>query len=200
MAEAVSVLKAGGLVAYPTDTVYGLGANAFDEVAVARVFAAKKRPSQLALPLLLVEAEDMVKVARDIPERAWRLAAHFFPGGLTLVLWRSARVPVVVSGGSDTVAVRVPNHPVPRALARGLGAPITGTSANITGQPSPATASEVAKQLGDQVDIIIEGPCPGGVESTVLDLTPVVPRILRQGAVAKEALEEVLGLDLSLAG
>ncbi len=194
--QAVDILKRGGIVAFPTDTVYGLGASALDEEAVARVYEAKGRPRHLALPLLLADISQIAAVARPVPEIAWRLAERFLPGGLTLVLHKASSVSTVVSGGGEKIAVRVPNHPVPIALIEGLGVPITGTSANLTGSPSPATAEEVRQQMGDRVDLVIDGGrCPGGMDSTVLDLTGETPRILREGAISRGEIERVCQLE-----
>ena len=194
--QAIEILKRGGIVAFPTDTVYGLGANALDEEAVLRVYEAKKRPRHLALPLLLADISQIAAVARPVPEIAWRLAQRFLPGGLTLVLHKASSVSTVVSGGGEKIALRVPNHPVPLALIEGLGAPITGTSANLTGSPSPDTAEEVRQQMGDRVNLVIDGGrCPGGMDSTVLDLTGETPRILREGAISREEIERVCQLE-----
>jgi L-threonylcarbamoyladenylate synthase len=191
--SATQILRKGGIVAFPTDTVYGLGGHAFLESAAARIFQAKRRPPHLPLPLLLADISDISLVAERVSPIAQFLAERFWPGGLTLVLPKAPRVPASVSGGTSTIAVRVPGHPVPRALARGLGAPLIGTSANLSGQPSPVTAQQVEEQLGDSVDLIIDGgPCPGGVESTVLDLTGDEPMILREGAVSRHELERAI--------
>ena len=190
--QAIAILKKGGLVAFPTDTVYGLGANCLDEAAIAKIYEAKKRPRHLALPLLLSHVSQMESVAQFVPDIAWRLAEHFLPGGLTLVLYKAPWLPSVLTGGGDKIAVRVPNHPVPIALIQGLGASLTGTSANITGSPSLLTAEEVHQQMGVRVDLVINGgKCPGGTESTVLDLTGRVPRILRQGLITQEEIERI---------
>lgn len=186
--QAINVLKRGGIVAFPTDTVYGLGASALDDDAVARVYEAKRRPRHLALPLLLSHISQIESVAQFVPEIAWRLAERFFPGALTLVLYKAPEVSSVVTGGGNKVALRVPNHPVPIALIQGLGTPITGTSANITEGPSLLTAEEVRRQMGDRVDFIIDGDCPGGMDSTVLDVTGVMPRILREGAISRDEI------------
>jgi L-threonylcarbamoyladenylate synthase len=191
---AVSILKKGGIVAFPTDTVYGLGADPLNEQAVDRIYKVKKRPHNLSLPLLLVDKSDLVKVASVVPEIAWQLAERFLPGGLTLVLRKSPWVPGSVTAGGDTVAVRIPDHPVPIALIRGLGTPIVGTSANLSGRPSPVTAEEVRQQLGDEVDLIIDGGrCPGGTESTVLDLSSKVPALIRAGAIPRAELAKLCG-------
>jgi len=195
--RAVEVLRRGGVVAFPTDTVYGLGTSAIIESALKRIYQVKRRPFNLALPLLLADVSDIEKVASMVPQVAWRLAGCFLPGGLTLVLPKAAWVSSVITAGGDTVAVRVPGHPVPRALARGLGVPIVGTSANITGQPSPLTAEEVRRQLGSEVDFIIVGECPGGVESTVVDVTTDPPMLLREGAISQQEIEAVCGLKLA---
>jgi L-threonylcarbamoyladenylate synthase len=182
--QAIETLKNGGIVAFPTDTVYGLGANASSHDAIVRIYEAKRRPRRLALPLLLADVSQIPSLARDIPEIAWLLAKHFLPGSLTLVLYKSPSVSSLITGGSEKIAVRVPDHPIPIALLDGLDAPITGTSANLTGRPSPLTTQEVHNQLGDRVDLIIDGECPGGVVSTVIDITTDPNRILRVGAIS----------------
>jgi L-threonylcarbamoyladenylate synthase len=191
--QAIDILKKGGIVAFPTDTVYGLGANASSPDAILRIYQAKRRPRRLALPLLLADASQIPSVARDMPEIAWLLAKHFLPGGLTLVLYKSSSVSSLITGGSDKIAVRVPAHPIPIALLEGLDGPITGTSANLTGRPSPMTSREVYDQLGDSVDLIIDGECPGGVVSTVVDITTNPIRILREGAISSEKISRVCG-------
>jgi L-threonylcarbamoyladenylate synthase len=192
--QGISILRKGGLVAYPTDTVYGLGAAMNHPQAVQRIFLAKGRPSNLPLPLLLADVAQIADVADSVPPSAQCFLRNFFPGGLTLVLPKSRAVPSLVTGGGDTVAVRVPDHPVPVALIKGLGVPIVGTSANRSGQPSVMTAAEVAQQLGNRVDLIIDGGrCPGGKESTIVDVTGEIPVILREGAISREELERVCG-------
>lgn len=191
---AIAILKKGGIVAYPTDTVYGLGANPLNAEAVAKIYEVKKRPANLPLPLLLAEKSDLPRVASVVPEIAWQLAERFLPGGLTLILSKSPWVPGVVTAGGDTVAVRIPDHPVTIALIRGLGTPIVGTSANLSGRPSPVTAEEVRQQLGNEVDFIIDGGrCPGGTESTVLDISGKVPVIIREGAIPSAELAKLCG-------
>ncbi len=193
IAAAVRLLRAGGVVAVPTDTLYGLAASAFHVRGVERVYRIKGRSAAMALPLLLADPDDVALCAADVSRVALILAERFWPGPLTLVLRRSAVIPDAVTGGADTVALRVPDHPVPRALARGLGAPITGTSANRTGGPAPTTAGAVAAVLGDDVDQIIDaGECPGGVASTVLDLTGPTPVLVRAGAVPLGQVERVI--------
>ena len=187
----IAVLKKGGLAAFPTDTVYGLGAVANIPEAVARIYRVKGRPPGMALPLLLGDIAQLDEIARVVPPAARQLACRFLPGALTLVLLKSAAVSEAVTAGGKTIAVRVPDHPVPLALARGVGAPIVGTSANRSGRPSTLTADDVRAQLGDEVDLVIEGDCYGGRESTVVDLTGGVPVILREGAIPAEELRQV---------
>ena len=193
IAQAAQVLTAGGLVAFPTDTVYGAGAHAFDAGAVERLYAAKERPRDKAIPVLLASAADLPLVARKIPPIARRLAGAFWPGALTLILPRRSTLPAILTASGDSVAVRVPDHPAARALIAALGAPLAASSANLSGRPSPVTAEEVAAQLGGRVDLILDGgTCPGGVPSTVLDLTRDPPCALRAGPVTKEALRHIL--------
>ncbi len=190
----VVVLKRGGVVAFPTDTVYGLGACANLVAAVGQVYAVKQRPRDMALPLLLAHTSQISEVAHPVPEVAWLLARHFWPGALTLVLYRSSLVPDIVTAGGTTVAVRVPAHPVPVALVEGVGVPIVGTSANLSGQTSPLTADDVRAQLGDKIDFVIDGGrCPGGRESTVVDVTGERPVVLRAGAIPAGELQRVCG-------
>lgn len=190
----ISILRQGGLVAYPTDTVYGLGASASLPQAVERIYAVKKRPRNMPLPLLLADVSQITEVAESVPPIAWLLIDRFLPGALTLVLCKSSSVPDIITGGGTTVAVRVPAHPVPVALIGGLGVPIVGTSANLSGKPSPLTAEEVYSQLGDKVDLVIDGGrCPGGKESTVVDVTDKIPVVLREGAISREELKQVCG-------
>ena len=190
---AAEILRRGGMAAYPTDTVYGLGARADDAAAVRRVFELKSRPLDQALPLLIGDRSPLEMVVRTVSPLANILIRRFWPGALTLVLPKGAALPDAVTGGGDTVAVRLPGHPVPRALAAALGVPVVGTSANLSGMPSALTADEVRAQLGDRVEIIIDGGrVTGGIESTVLDLTGTVPRILREGAVSRLELAEIV--------
>jgi L-threonylcarbamoyladenylate synthase len=159
---------------------------------VERVYRVKKRPSSKALPLLLADKSQIGEVAQPVSRVAWLLAEKFLPGALTIVLPKSKSVPDIVTGKNKTVAVRVPAHPIPIALAQGLGTPITGTSANLSGKPSALTADDVRAQLGNTVDLIIDGGrCPGGKESTIVDLTGETPVILREGAISREELKQV---------
>ena len=192
MAEAVRILSAGGLVAFPTDTVYGVGAHALQPQAVEKIYAAKIRARDKAIPLLLAAPDDLSLVAESIPPVVHPLAERFWPGGLTLVLRKRAIVSDAVSLG-PTVAVRVPDHAVTQTLIAALGAPLAATSANLAGNPSPATAQEVVRELSGRIELILDGgPCPGGVPSTVLDLTTDPPTVLRSGAITEKDLRDVL--------
>lgn len=185
---AVAALRAGQAVAFPTDTVYGVGAHAFIEAAVASLYAIKERSPEKAIPLLIAGPDDMVRVAAGVPARAWEWARRFWPGALTLVLPKAAHIPEIVSAGPG-VAVRVPDHPATRALIRRLGDPLATTSANLSGRPSPITAADVLEQLDGRLPLVLDGgACAGGVPSTVVDLTGAEPRILRQGAITAAEL------------
>ncbi len=193
--EAAAVLRAGGLVAFPTETVYGLGADATDDRAVAAIFEAKGRPR---LNPLIVHFHDCGTATAEVvfDDRARALAARFWPGPLTLVLPRSVtcRISLLCSAGLDTLAVRVPDHPVGHALLAAVGRPLAAPSANPSGALSPTTAAHVTQGFGDQVPLILDGgPCPVGLESTVLDLSGRDPVLLRPGGVAAEALEAIVG-------
>ena len=190
----ISILRQGGLVAYPTDTVYGLGACANLPQAVERIYKVKERPRNMPLPLLLADVSQITRVAELVPPVAWLLIHSFLPGALTIVLPKSNSVPDIITAGGTTIAVRIPAHPVPVALIEGLGTPIVGTSANLSGMPSPLTADEVYSQLGDKIDWIIDGGrCPGGRESTIVDVTGEVPVVLREGAISRAELEQACG-------
>ncbi|MGF1464727.1 MAG: L-threonylcarbamoyladenylate synthase [Sandaracinaceae bacterium] len=198
--RAVEVLRAGGLVAFPTETVYGLGAAARLPAAVRRVFQAKGRPAGHPLIVHLASANWIGGWARDVPADARRLAEALWPGPLTLVLRRRPDVPRVIVGDEATVALRVPDHPVALALLEGLGDGIAAPSANRFGGVSPTTAAHVALDLGDRVDLILDGgPCRVGVESTILDLSTGQPRLLRPGGVPTEAIAELLGATVEVA-
>jgi L-threonylcarbamoyladenylate synthase len=182
--EAARVLGRGGLVAFPTETFYGLGAAALDRRAVRRVFEVKGRPASMPL-LVLVDSEAMVgRVALEIPARARELITRHWPGALTLVLRASAGLPAELTAGTGTVGVRLPAHATARALVRALGAPVTAPSANPTGAEPPTTAAAVLGHFGDALDLVLDGgPTPGGAPSTVVDVTVDPPRVIRQGAV-----------------
>jgi len=184
---ALEVLQKGGLIAFPTDTVYGVGALAFDGKAVESIYKAKDRPIEKAIPVLIADAADMEKVGMDIPEIAYQLAARFWPGPLTCIVPKQPTLPESVSA-TDTVGVRVPDHQVARALLRAAG-PMAVTSANISGQPSPSTAQEVLAQLGGRIDMIIDGgTIPGRIPSTLVDCTGKELKILREGPISMEEI------------
>ncbi|MFH8336380.1 L-threonylcarbamoyladenylate synthase [Streptomyces sp. AM6-12] len=197
--KAAGVLRGGGLVALPTETVYGLGANAEDSAAVSRIFQVKGRPPSHPLIVHIGSADLLGDWVEDVPTTARLLAEHFWPGPLTLVLRRGPRVPLVATGGLETVAVRVPDHPVARALLAAFGGGVTAPSANRFGSVSPTTADHVRTELGDAVDFVLDGgPCEVGVESTIVDVTGGIPSILRPGGVTREDLEAVLGHSLDV--
>ncbi len=192
--RAAEVLRAGGLVAFPTETVYGLGADAQDPAAIGRIYQAKGRPPTHPLIVHLASAAQLAEWVAEVPETARVLASRFWPGPLTLVLRRSPRVPLEATGGLETVAVRVPDHPVALALLAAFGGGITAPSANRFGSVSPTTAEHVRAELGDAVDFVVDGgPCQVGVESTIVDVTGETPSILRPGGVTREDLEAALG-------
>jgi L-threonylcarbamoyladenylate synthase len=188
--EAVDQLQRGRVVAFPTDTLYGLGVDVFNELALRRLFAIKGRPADLALPVLVGDHEQAEMVAGGLTELAEELARRFWPGPLTLVVPKAARLSSLVTGGRNTVAIRMPAHWIPLHLAALLGRPITGTSANYSGGPDLLTLEEIETQLGHLLDYIVRcGPAPQGIASTVVDVTTDAPKLLRQGAIP---FEEVL--------
>jgi len=185
---ALEILQRGGLVAFPTDTVYGVGALAFDGKAVESIYAAKDRPIEKAIPVLIGDADDMEKVGMNIPDVAYQLAARFWPGPLTCIVPKKPTLPESVSA-TDTVGVRVPDHEVARTILRAAG-PMAVTSANISGQPSPSTAQGVLAQLGGRIDLILDGGTTlGGVPSTLVDCTGEEIRVLRQGPISLEEIK-----------
>jgi L-threonylcarbamoyladenylate synthase len=190
---AVGRLRAGELVAFPTDTVYGVGAVCWNEEAVAKLYTAKLRSLDKAIPILVAAPADLALVADHLPLAGMKLAEAFWPGPLTLVVPKAAAVPAAVTSGGDTVAVRIPDLNLTRALIRAAGAPLATTSANLSGGPSPVTAEEVAEQLGGRVAMILDGGrCPGGAASTVIDVTGPAPRILRPGPITEADMLAVL--------
>ena len=194
LTSAVEVLRRGGIVAYPTDTLFGLGVDALNEAAVERIFEVKGRPQGMPLPLIIGESEQLEMVADTVTECAWKFASAFWPGGLTLVVPVGPNVPALVTARGWKVAVRLPDHPIPRELARQLGRPITGTSANRSGGPDPSTAESVQNQFHNTIDMILRGgSAPAGRSSTVLDITGNQPKVLRHGAVSVEQLERIYG-------
>lgn len=191
---AAELLRSGRLVAFPTETVYGLGAHALDPVAVARIFVAKGRPATNPLIVHVAEAAQVSALVADWPDHARRLAAAFWPGPLTIVVAKAATVPDVVTGGGTTVAVRCPAHPVAAQLLREVAIPLAAPSANRSGELSPTTAAHVAATLSGRIDLILDGgPCPGGLESTVVDATGPTVRLLRPGLVSAAQLEAIVG-------
>ena len=192
--EAARRLRAGQLVALPTETVYGLGANALDEVAVSRVFAAKNRPAFDPLILHQADTATILQYAREVPPVAHQLATACWPGPLTLVLPRRADIPELVTAGLDTVALRVPDHPLTLTVLRAVDFPVAAPSANPFGFVSPTTAGHVAAQLGERIDYILDGgPCRVGVESTIVAFTDQQVTVLRKGGTPVEQLEDILG-------
>ena len=190
LAEAVDLLRTGQVVAFPTDTVYGIGVHAFIAEAVALLYKVKERPPDKFIPLLVSDNGDLSGITESVPDLAWRLTERFWPGALTLVLPKAPSVPTIVSAGPG-VAVRAPDHAVARMLIRALGAPLATTSANLSGGSNPVTAADVLTQLGGRIPLILDGgPCPGGMPSTVLDLTQSPPRILREGGIPADMLEK----------
>jgi len=197
IARAVELLRAGGLVAFPTETVYGLGADASNPAAVARIFAAKGRPANHPLIVHLAAADALDEWAAEVPPLALVFAEACWPGPLTMILRRSARVPDAVTGGLETVGLRVPAHPMALELLRAFGGGIAAPSANPFGSVSPTTAQHVRDGLGDRVDLVLDGgPCDVGVESTIVDLTGDVPAILRPGGLPRERLEAIAGMPI----
>ncbi|NWF64964.1 MAG: threonylcarbamoyl-AMP synthase [Chloroflexi bacterium] len=192
--QAAAVIQRRGVVAFPTETVYGLGANALDEEAVAKIFHAKGRPSNDPLIVHMASVDEMNLVAANVPPVVKKLAAHFCPGPLTFVLPKLPHVPASVTAGLNTVAVRVPAHPIALALIRESGVPIAAPSANRFGHTSPTTAQHVLDDLNGRIDMILDGGAASvGVESTILDVTREPVMILRPGGVAHEAIERIIG-------
>ncbi len=190
--KAANIVKAGGVVAFPTDTVYGLGANPFIPEAVDRIYKIKQRLRHLPLPILLAGESQLDTIAASVPEIGRLLMKRFWPGGLTIVLYKATAFPGSGAAEEDTIAVRVPNHPITLALIKLASVPIIGTSANLSSQPNALTAEDVQCQFDGVVDLIIDGgKCPGGVESTVVDITGKAPVILRKGAVTEEEINKV---------
>ncbi len=191
--EAAAIIKAGGLVAIPTETVYGLGANALNPEAVKRIFEAKGRPQDNPLIIHVVDAQQTENYAKDIPAEYYELCRRFSPGPLTVILKKKDCIPMETSGGLDTVAVRIPSHPVARAIIAAAGVPVAAPSANLSGKPSPTSAQHCVDDLWGRVEAIVDsGDCSVGLESTVISLAEEVPVLLRPGAVTAEELREVL--------
>lgn len=192
--EAAQCLKRGGLVAFPTETVYGLGGNALEEEAAKKIYAAKGRPSDNPLIIHIAEVSALEELASQVPEVAIRLAERFWPGPLTMILPKSEKVPLGTTGGLDTVAIRMPDHPVALQLIRTSGLYLAAPSANTSGRPSPTLAEHVAEDLFGRIDMILDGGMVRvGLESTIVDLTEEIPVILRPGCITKVMLERVVG-------
>ena len=196
LARAGDILRAGGLVAYPTETVYGLAASAFGVDSVARVFEAKQRPFHQALPVQIADASEVETLARAVPAEAKRLIADFFPGPLTLVLWRLPSVPLTVTGGGNTIGLRMPDHPVALGILRAFGAPVVCPSANLTGRRAPMSARDVLDDLDGQIDLVLDGgETADRTPSTVLDLTMRPARLLREGKIGRAVLEAYVEIE-----
>lgn len=192
--EAAELLAGKGLVAFPTETVYGLGANALDEEAAKKIYAAKGRPSDNPLIAHVARIEDVDILVKEIPQAGRKLMEAFWPGPLTLIFPKSEHVPYGTTGGLDTVAVRMPSHPVAKRLIELAGVPVAAPSANLSGRPSPTTADHVMQDMNGRIDMIVDGGAVNiGVESTIVDVSGEVPMLLRPGAVTMEMLQEVLG-------
>jgi L-threonylcarbamoyladenylate synthase len=190
--KGVSTLLDGGVIAYPTDTVYGLGACSDNVQAVKRIYKVKNRSLDMPLPILLPGVSWIERVAGSISDRAFSLVNSFMPGAITLVVKKADFVSDIVSGGKETVAFRIPDHPVTIALIKGAGVPLIGTSANMTGNASALNAEDVRKQLGEKIDYILDGGrCPGGKESSIVDVTGDIPVLLREGAISKADIEKI---------
>ena len=191
---AAAILRDGGLLGIPTETVYGLGANGLNAVAVRHIFEAKGRPQDNPLILHIPEASWLERYCHDVPDAAYTLAEKFWPGPLTMILPRREIVPDAVTCGLDTVGVRCPNHPITLEIIRTAGVPVAAPSGNLSGRPSPTCAAHILEDMDGRIDAIMDGgPCGVGVESTIIDLTVTPPRLLRPGGLPVEALREVLG-------
>jgi len=200
IAEAADVLRRGGLVAFPTETVYGLGADASSPAAIARIYAAKGRPSDHPVIVHLAPGADLTRWAEDVPAAARTLAARFWPGPLTIILRRGPAIAAAVGGGGDTVGLRTPAHPIAQRLLAAFGGAVAAPSANRFGHVSPTTADHVAADLGDAIDYLLDGgACEVGVESTIVDLSGDAPALLRPGGIAREQLERALGVPVAQA-
>jgi L-threonylcarbamoyladenylate synthase len=192
--RAAEIIQKGGIVAFPTETVYGLGADAFNPLAVARIFEVKRRPSFDPLIVHVANPADVKKLVKEIPSNAKKLIERFWPGPLTVVLLKEEDIPDIVTAGLPTLAIRMPSHPMALSLIRESNTPIAAPSANLFGYLSPTTAEHVREQLGDQVDLILDGgPCSVGVESTIVSFLEERPKLLRPGGVSLEEIESIIG-------
>ena len=191
--QAVQVLRGGGLIGFPTETVYGLAANVENENAIRRIFVVKNRPTNHPLIVHIADATELDDWAIDIPPAAYELASHLWPGPLTMLLRRNKRISTVATGGRDTVAIRIPDHNVALRLLHEFNGALAAPSANRFGKVSPTTAQHVLADLGSDVDLIVDGgPCAVGIESTIIDMTTTTPQILRPGGIAIERIESIL--------
>ncbi len=192
--QAAEIIKKGGIVAFPTETVYGLGADTYNPLAVVRIFEVKRRPSFDPLIVHIAHPAHLMKLVKEIPSSAKKLTEKLWPGPLTVVLLKEEDVPEIVTAGLPSIAVRMPDHPMALSLIKESNCPIAAPSANPFGYLSPTTADHVREQLGDQVDLILDGgPCPVGVESTIVSFLDGKPRLLRPGGVSLEEIESVIG-------
>ena len=192
--RAGGIIKTGGLVAFPTETVYGLGGDALSSASSKKIYEAKGRPSDNPLIVHIADIEDMYRIAVDVPPVAITLAEKYWPGPLTMIMKKSPEVPKETTGGLDTVAVRFPSHPVARAFIKASGGFIAAPSANVSGRPSPTTGEHVLEDMNGRIDMIIDaGPCEIGLESTIIDLTTDIPMMLRPGYVNSEMLQSIIG-------
>jgi L-threonylcarbamoyladenylate synthase len=198
MTGAADIIKNCGLVAVPTETVYGLAANGLDEKAVLKIYDVKNRPETKPINLLVCGMTDVEKFCREIPDAAFLLAEKFWPGPLTMILKKSESVPEIVTAGGDTVGVRCPDHTKTLELIRLAGVPLAAPSANLSGEPSPKNVDDVLKVFDKKIDAAVDGGlCTVGTESTIVDMTSWPPAILRQGGLPRQRLEETLGINLA---
>ena len=194
MNRAGEILKRGGLVAFPTETVYGLGGNALDAKSSEKIYRAKGRPSDNPLIVHIADMEHLFPIVEQVPQKAVRLAEKFWPGPLTMIFKKTDMVPFETTGGLESVAVRMPDHPTALALIRAAGGYVAAPSANRSGRPSPTTAEHVAEDLGENIDLILDGGMVGiGIESTIVDFTEQIPTVLRPGYISLEMLQECIG-------
>ncbi len=196
LAHAGKILRRGGLVAYPTETVYGLAASAFTGGSIARVFEAKGRPFGQPLPVQIADAGEVETLARVVPDAARKLLTDFFPGPLTLIFWRQPAVSLTITGGSDTVGLRMPDHPIALGVLRAFGAPVVCPSANTTGRRAAMSAQDVLEDLNGRIDLILDGgPTEDRTPSTVLDVTTTPARIVREGKISRAELAVYLAVE-----
>lgn len=196
--NSVELLREGELVAFPTETVYGLGADANNPLAIQKVFQAKGRPADHPVIVHIADPQQLNNWARDIPEAAWILARHFWPGPLTFILYKQPHVSPLITGGQETIGIRIPNHPLTLELLTKFGSGIVGPSANKYGRVSPTTAAHVANDLGNEVAAVLDGgACQVGIESTIIDLTATQPCVMRAGAISAEEIAKVLGYSVA---